>query len=226
MGSALNKQPFLSKMPLYKLLSEPGHEVLAIWKTEETVVALLSLLKEKNSLYEIPDGFAHEKRKTEWLCVRLLLHEMFLTHEVIELIYDVKGKPSIKNIEGHISISHTGNYVAVIYHKKNSTGIDIERITPRIEKIAYKFLNEHERQFVQGDNCLEKLYVIWGAKESIFKWYGRGDMDFKTNFNILPFHFNSKGMITAQFILNKDIRELKLQYHMFDDVMLVHLVTY
>ncbi|MBK7855012.1 MAG: 4'-phosphopantetheinyl transferase superfamily protein [Bacteroidetes bacterium] len=150
---------------------------------------------------------------------------MFLTHDMIELVYDEKGKPHINGIEGNISISHTGNYVTIIYHKTQPTGIDIERINPRIEKIAFKFLNDHERQFAQGENYLEKLYVIWGAKESIFKWHGKGDMDFKTNFNVLPFHFNGKGMITAQFILNKDIRELKLHYHRFDDVMLVHLVS-
>lgn len=212
-------------MPLYKLISEPSNEVLSIWKTTETSTELLSLLKAKNISYKIPQTFIHERRKTEWLCVRLLLHEMFLTHDKIELVYDEKGKPHIKDIEGYISISHTGSYVTIIYHKTQPTGIDIEIITPRIEKIAYKFLNDEERQFAQGENYLEKLYVIWGAKESIFKWYGKGDMDFKTNFNVLPFHFNGKGMITAQFILNKDIRELKLHYHRFDDVMLVHLVS-
>lgn len=211
-------------MPLYKLISEPQNEVLSIWKITETSTELLSLLKAKNILYKMPSAYLHERRKIEWLCVRLLLHEMFLTHDVIELLYDQKGKPHLKYIEGHISISHTGNYVTLIYHKTKPTGIDIERITPRIEKIAYKFLNDEERKFAQGENYLEKLYVIWGAKESIYKWYGRGEMDFKTNFNVLPFHFNDKGMITAEFILNKDIRQLKLHYHRFDDVMLVHLV--
>lgn len=210
-------------MPLYTLLSEPGQEVIAIWNTTETSEELLSLLLLKNNSYKIPENFKHERRKTEWLCIRLLFHEIFLTHNLINIEYDYNGKPYINEAGGNISISHTGNYVAVIYHKKLQTGIDIERITPRIEKIAYKFLNSNELEFLNNESRLEKLYTIWGAKECLFKWYGKGEMDFKTNFNVLPFHFNKRGTVTAQFILNKDIRQLKLHYHQFEDVMLVHI---
>jgi phosphopantetheinyl transferase len=212
-------------VPLLNFLTEPDHSTIAIWNAEETNNVLFGLLLQKNNLYKIPDEFKHERRISEWITVRLLLHEILLTHDEIKIDYDQKGKPHLQNIEGNISISHTGNYVCVLYHKTLKTGIDIERVTPRIEKIAFKFVNDQERKFIRDEHKLDMLYIIWGAKESLFKWYGKGNLDFRKNFNVLPFHYNQRGQLSAQFILNKDICQMTLHYHKFNELMMVYVVS-
>jgi phosphopantetheinyl transferase (holo-ACP synthase) len=80
--------------------------------------------------------------------------------------------------------------VAAIISGKNNVGVDIEKMSDRIEKVASKILNEKELE-----TCLslpvrdqaEFKQVVWGAKESMFKLYGIGNLDFKENMSITSF---------------------------------------
>lgn len=212
-------------MPLFKLITEPGEALIAIWDVQETTAQLFGLLLQKNNSYKIPDDFKHERKISEWITVRLLMHEILGTIDEIKIEYDHNGKPHLQNIAGNISISHTGKYVCVLYHKILKAGVDIERISPRIEKIAFKFVNEEENKFISNDHKLEMLYILWGAKESMFKWYGKGNVDFRKNFNALPFNYSEQGELTAQFILNKDICQMTLHYRRMEELMMVYVIN-
>jgi phosphopantetheinyl transferase len=83
--------------------------------------------------------------------------------------YHSSGKPYLENSNAHISISHTKDYAGIIISDSFGVGLDLERIHPRIEKIAHKFVSPEEEKIIQGKNSLEKLFVIWGVKEVLFK---------------------------------------------------------
>src|SRR6201999_144711 len=106
-------------------------------------------------------------------------------------------QPFLAGHRFHFSISHCGSYAAAIVSSNSRVGVDIELITPRIEIVAHKFLSEEESHFFNEDYTLfleqwglrgrvyqEFLTLIWSAKEALFKWYGRGELDFKRDMQV------------------------------------------
>ena len=58
--------------------------------------------------------------------------------------------------------------IAVMTGNSGRIGVDIEIIHPRIEVLSIKFLNEEVKKYVDGSTRIEKLNVIWGAKEVLY----------------------------------------------------------
>ena len=81
-----------------------------------------------------------------------------------DLYYSVDGAPNLKSGE-NISISHSKNFSGIVIGK-SKIGIDIESFRKKILNISLKFLNEKEK-FAIGE--MDKLTLIWTAKESIYK---------------------------------------------------------
>ena len=95
-----------------------------------------------------------------------------------------EGKPYLAGRSEKISLSHSGNYAAVIISKNTETGVDIELISERIFRIAHKFVNESEREMLLSDKDMETLYVIWSSKEVLFKYHGFGALDFRKHLRL------------------------------------------
>jgi phosphopantetheinyl transferase len=154
--------------------------------------SLLSQLDNKNWYMPFIEKMP-EHRKREWLSVRVLLKE--LLREEKEILYLPSGKPYLADHSWHISISHTKcrdkslirGYVAVILNKDEEVAIDIEKISPRIENIRSRFVNEEEERALSKTNELVHLLLHWSAKESLFKRLGVENVDFKTQLHIVPF---------------------------------------
>jgi phosphopantetheinyl transferase (holo-ACP synthase) len=97
-------------------------------------------------------------------------------------------------------------------------GVDIELITPRINRVAEKFLNEGEMHFFNEDYVLfleqwgmkgrmqqEFLTLIWSAKEALFKWYGLGELDFKRHMQLTGNIRVEGDWIKLPFVFEKDL---------------------
>lgn len=108
-------------MPLYRTYSE-GEFLLGIWKSDETTEQLLASLEHKD-WYREKLAVLSEKRKHEWLSVRVLLKA--LCGEEKEIAYYSSGRPYLKDGSRYISISHTRGYVAVALHSSCEVGVDI-----------------------------------------------------------------------------------------------------
>lgn len=172
---------------LKKNISPKG--VLGVWEIEEDEAFFLDALdldKEESSYISNFKG----KRKIEWLASRYLLHLMSERKNRAVLKKDEFGKPILPDSEYHISLSHSHDMVAVIA-SPSPVGIDIQVHVEKITRLAPKFVNENENKFLDlEDNYLEKLHVIWGAKECLFKAYGRKEVDFKKHIDISKFDFS------------------------------------
>ena len=68
-----------------------------------------------------------EKRKAEFFFTRVLWQH-FDAYQRIS--YNENGKPFLSN--GHLSISHSKNIVAISYGKHKSVGVDVEHFNPKI----------------------------------------------------------------------------------------------
>ncbi|HRF40821.1 MAG TPA: 4'-phosphopantetheinyl transferase superfamily protein, partial [Saprospiraceae bacterium] len=63
----------------------------------------------------------------------------------------------------------------------------------KIERLAPRFLNETEMACITTDHKLLHLHLFWGAKESLYKAYGRKELDFREHIPIAPFIPNPAG---------------------------------
>lgn len=193
---------------------------LSVWKITEQLDELLKGFDWTENEKRELSGFKNEHRRLQWLCSRILLRQ--LISEKREIVYDGYGKPSLLNSPYKISISHSKNFVAVIVSKKQDVGIDIEVLADRIEKIAKKFISPAEWKFLANETKREQMYVLWCAKETLFKLYSKGELDFKENLSVSPFSYRQKGSIHARVQKNSFVRDYTLCYEEMNDCMLVY----
>lgn len=160
------------------------------------------------------------RKKIQWLSSRYLLH--LLTHEEKRLITtkDNFGKPYLADSNLHISLSHSGDLAAAIVGNF-PLGIDVQMKVEKLMRIRTKFLSEREIDEMYDYNDLELIHLYWGAKECLFKAYGKGGVDFKKHLYIKSVDEDSKSIIG---IINKNEFESEyvLQYNFIDEYVLVY----
>ncbi len=191
--------------------------LIALWEISEKENFLYSLIEknlsniEKKTFFEIKNP----SRKCEWLAVRCLLQEILLNYSPI--FYSETGKPNLNDY--FISISHSKNIVGVILHKKNIVGIDIQVETERILNVAPKFLSQKEISFATENQKISIFTIFWCAKETIFKIFEKGNVNFINDIEILPFEMAEEG--TLNVIFHKTNQIFELQYFSFKNFKIV-----
>jgi phosphopantetheinyl transferase len=165
-----------------------------------------------------------ENRKREWLSVRILLKEM--SGEEKQILYSESGKPYLVDRSFYISISHTKGYATIILDREKPTAIDIEQISPRIEKVENRFINEIEEKNLSSQNRIIHLLLHWSAKESMFKILDTTNIQFKTQLHIHPFEpvINEWSEFTALKTGTQSNRSFHVGYFVHNDYVLTYLV--
>ncbi len=171
-------------MPLYRTYKE-GNLTVGIWKVDETVEQLRSMFHQFSIYEEGLARFSSERRKQEWLAVRVLLKE--LCGEEKPIAYLPSGKPYLEDRSMHVSFSHTKDYVAVAVHPSVEVGVDIEQYGTRVQRIASRFIREDERVSVAAGDEIYALLLHWSAKETLFKLMEEEAVDFIRHLHIHPF---------------------------------------
>jgi len=180
-------------MPLLHTYTSP---LRAIWKIEEPVDELISLLGASSSILPLPDTIRIEKRQKEWIVTRLLIRE--LLGEDIPVLYHPNGSPYFGTYPCSLSISHTQGYVAVLIQKKPLAGIDIEYTGDRILRIRHKFISAEEDTAIDAHNEKDHLLIYWCAKETLFKMIEQDGVDFRTHLHVAPFPLEQQGSIIVR----------------------------
>lgn len=188
-------------MPL--ILKEKLHPegLIGIWEIHEDESFFLNELElypgEGRQLKEIK-GY----RRLEWLACRHLVHVLSGRKIRGAILKDKFGKPFLEESEWHISMSHSGGRAAVIA-APYLVGVDIQTIVPRILKLAPRFSNKEELNCIEiAENSVEVAHIIWGAKESLFKVYGKGQIDFRKDLSVHPFEYAHNGGLFQCHVLN------------------------
>jgi len=177
-------------MPLFLKKNDLGATV-AIWKITEPEEWFLANLALTAQEAEQLAGIKGRKR-LEWLAVRYLTHELSGMALRSPILKDDSGKPYLAHEGLHLSISHSGEMAAAILAPLPA-GIDIQRPVEKIERIAHKFLRPEEDASLSTTHRLLHLHVYWGAKEALYKAYGRRELDFRVYMAIEPFQFEPDG---------------------------------
>ncbi len=201
---------------------------LGIWHIEEPEQFFVEKVPLQRSI-------THPHKRLQHLAGRYLLKTLFpdFPYELIA-IADTK-KPYLANDAYHFSISHCGDYAAAIVSSAERVGIDIEIPTYKVERIRHKFLHPQELQILEQyypkDNLpatdspyYRTLTTLWSAKEAVFKWYGKGEVDFSEHIQlrINADLYQPKGEISGGFHKNAPV-SFVLPYINFPELSLVWL---
>ena len=163
------------------------------------------------------------KRDLEAKATAFLLGKL-LNDTPYQLSYYETGKPYLIERHEKISFSHSHDRVAVMVDEEKETGIDIELIRDKVKLIKHKFISEKESNDSDLDNT-EKLLVYWAAKETMYKIYGRKNLDFRADLFVEPFKYNPDGAIVYGSI-KKDAFNLRceMNFKRVDNYILVYSV--
>ena len=192
---------------------------LGVWKIEETEEFFKSNVPQHRDV-------THPHKRLQHLAGRFLLQYLFpsFPYELIQ-IADTR-KPFLPDEQYHFSISHCGDYAAAIVSKDSRVGIDIEIPVAKIAGIMHKFLSTKEYELfhlIEPDkNRITFATLLWSAKESVFKWYGDGGVDFRKHIQLRKQHEADE---TINCFFSKKEVELTIHYRQFDHLVLAWVVS-
>jgi 4'-phosphopantetheinyl transferase len=201
-------------MALYKSLTVNDTTKVLIWKIEESISELQEgITLSKNSSTRL-NSMKSELHQRGFLSIRHLLKEVGYTDA--DLIYDEFGKPHLKNGK-FISITHSFTFTAIIVSDDLHVGIDIEKQRDKILKIAHKFTPFEEYKTIANAAALiSKLTIVWGAKESLYKIFGKKKLLFLHHIYIEDFKFADE-KTTGVIRYNGKEASYKIQFLEFEE---------
>jgi len=161
---------------MFQFISNNSSSSLLIEEVRFDIDKLLEIVDLNKTDEEQYIKFKNSRRKKEWLAVRYLLKK--LCKDDISIKYNSDRKPFLSNGK-NISISHSGNYIGIIVSDIENIGLDIEKISNKLDKIKHKFLNQFELDLVsKSKNPVETLAMFWCAKEAMYKLYSKKNLIF------------------------------------------------
>lgn len=210
-------------MPLWKEKDwEHGHQ-WAIWKIEEGEKFFFDhLVLHESESAEL--ARLKGRRRLEWLASRYLVHWMVSDEpdwDRIPMLKDEFGKPHLDDHELYVSFSHSYDFVAVILGRM-TVGIDIQKFVPKITALERKFMREEESNSLENKSRLEHLHIYWGAKEALYKCYGRRQLDFKQHILVKPFAYQEAGKTSAIVSKNGFHQTYDVFFEKTENYFLVH----
>ena len=208
-------------MPLF--YQQDMHEIgrLGVWRITEEEAFFLDKVPLQREI-------THPHKRLQHLAGRYLLQTLYhdFPYELIR-IADTR-KPYLDNEAYHFSISHSGDFAAAFVSPFVRVGVDVEEATPQVLRVIHKFLHEEEQAWYerekpgfdrehpdQGPFGLATL--LWSAKESVYKWYGKGGIDFREVIRMEG--FPSEDVMAIRFMKGKG-RSLRLGYRSWDRLCL------
>ncbi|HCL05485.1 MAG TPA: 4-phosphopantetheinyl transferase, partial [Chitinophagaceae bacterium] len=202
-------------MPLFYQQDINEQTRLAVWEIAEPESFFLQTVELKKEI-------THPHKRLQHLAGRYLLRFLFPDFPAEAIAIADTRKPFLPDEQYHFSISHCGNYAAAIVSKTERVGIDVELLTPRVEKIKHKFLHSEERAMLEQSSAdsITVLTLLWSAKEAMFKWWGNGDVDFSEALRIHELPEEKAGTIKTSFV-KQTITPLTLHYRLFGNLTLV-----
>lgn len=166
------------------------------------------------------------KRKKEIIAQYALIANMIKSDE-FELKYEPSGRPQLWTTQGQkkISISHSGDFVAVLLSDSEFYGVDIQMMKPKITNLAQKFLNNSELRLLESideEDLTKTLTACWCAKETLYKMYGKGFIDYQNLFIIKELAIHNTNKINVQATFDNIVHQFELYMHSTHDFVLVY----
>lgn len=190
-----------------------------VWSGEESPAELLAALPAawKGRLPQ------HETRIKETLSARRALLALAPKAAAAGFEKDEFGKPHlIGDDKVNFSLSHSHGHAAAMV-SPYACGIDLQLRVEKITTLRSKFEREDERAFIkQQPDEVGALHVLWGAKESLFKLWGRRVIDWHQDLVVFEFeHAPGGGSFKGEVRKNGEVIPANLWFRWVGDFCLV-----
>ena len=150
-------------MPFFQQLHIADTHVYT-WQLTETVAQLRAGLTLSQGEEERLTTIHSQKKQREFLAIRHLLQQAQLP--TTALSYTSEGKPQLER--SYISITHSQDFVMIALSPR-PIGIDIERCTPRILRLASRFTPWQAPPDMDELTQIQAYTQLWTIKEALYK---------------------------------------------------------
>jgi phosphopantetheine--protein transferase-like protein len=204
-------------MPLVFTKDHHGSQI-ALWSIEEEEPFFAERIPYR------PDS-SHAVKRLQQLSSRYLLELMHPSFPFHQVELSTAGKPILPESVLHFSLSHCDGFSAAMLSKNAPVGIDVERINPRILRIETKFLNANEYELLSGcneDSRVVYATLFWSIKETVFKWWGDGAVDFAEQIQIKKIELLDQGKAVIEFGTDSE-KMLFVDYIRYQDTWVTYV---
>lgn len=142
---------------------------------------------------------SHSLKKLQHLAGRYLLKSIDDSFPLEAICIADNGKPYLNGHPIHFSISHSGEYVAAVIDSSKPVGVDVEKISSKIQAVKHKFIDSDELSLLNQTSLHvdEQITLAWCVKEAVFKWFQKGGVDFISHIRIKAVKVNKKDDISV-----------------------------
>ncbi len=208
-------------MPLIKEIHSADTHI-AVWQIEEAHHFFLNKLQSEK-IQKPLSVITNEKKQLEYLSSRYLVQHLAGEEHLSLLAKDKSGKPFFAEKPTGISISHSATHAAVLLSDNFNCGVDIETISPRVKRIASRFLSDDELNMIDADTETEQLTLFWSAKETVFKWYALGELSFSKQIQLQKkTGLEEKGTLPYLLILPEKTLSVNVAYERLGSQILTY----
>ena len=183
-------------MPLINSIVLSNDLQILIWNIEETLQELFENIK------LTPEDLNRLKKRKKVINQKgfLAIRNLFLSADIYteKLLYNSMGAPVLKSGK-KISISHSQTFAGIAYGSK-PVGFDLECYQKKILNIAPRFLHLEEDFVWQESYVVEKITLVWTAKEALYKVIQKKGINFSEQLLIAPFKWGAKSGSAKVFI--------------------------
>lgn len=212
-------------MPLIYHKQLPHQSQLGVWRVEETIEDLRSRLILDDEELAFYQQLNKGKRNLHWLSSRVLIRNLLHTNHFIEVRDDEHGKPRLVNFPYELTITHSEKFAAAMI-SKHRVGVDIEQIRPKIRRIVHKFATKAEQATLSSneEHAIRQLFVIWTGKETLYKLYGKRELNFREHMSFEPFQLGSPGSATGYIHKGEFHKAYQVTFEELDGYMLAYTI--
>ena len=183
-------------MPFFQQLRIADIHVYT-WQLTETVAQLSAGLSLSQREQERLTTLHSEKKQREFLVIRHLLQQAQLP--TTALSYTPEGKPQLEG--SYISISHSHDFVMIALRSR-TIGIDIERCTPRILRLAPRFTPWQAPPDMDELTQIQAYTQLWTIKEALYKIADQPSVRFYEDLQVS--HFQALSPCQQAFIIHPE----------------------
>lgn len=205
-------------MPLFSK-TENYNATMGIWQMTESLPELEAQYDIKPSEMEVYRAFRNDRRRKEWLSVRILLKEL-LGYDA-EICYRDSGKPYLSDSSYCISITHTIGFVGIRL-ASHPVALDMEYHSQRVLRLMDRFVSAQEMKYIDPENPITSALIIWSAKETLFKLFDFKDVQFDEHLHISNLKTGKGGIFKGSVDKDGFHADVRLSYKVYGDLILVY----
>jgi len=198
---------------------------LAMWHVEEDEPYFRDRLNIYPNEQEILARISHPQKRLEWLSSRLCLKELLEIRHPVESLNESTGKPYLSDYSFHISYSHSNMYSGAIASARQLVSIDLEDLSKkRNPETARLFMHPSELEHFRSTHDLRVFFLVWSAKETLYKIYAKKGIAFKDNLLVNPEFdpLQAAGTVSGIIKIDEYEKVYPIHYRFFPGVLLTY----